>query len=66
MLFDADLLNSVCAEATNAAVYLQNQFKSLQGKSTELAWSAKKAQLRRLRIFECKSHALISKESQKK
>ena len=68
MLIDSELPNKFWAEAAFTAVYVQNRSPTncLKEKSPEEAWSGSKPKLEGLRIFGCKVHAHIPKETRRK
>jgi hypothetical protein len=64
MLFNQDLPNSLWAEATGTAVYIQNRCPQaiLENESPEEAFSGKKPDVGHLRVFKCPVYIHVPKE----
>jgi len=64
MLFNQDLPNSLWAEATGTAVYIQNRCPQaiLENESPKEAFSGKKPNVGHLRVFKCPVYIHVPKE----
>jgi hypothetical protein len=68
MMFDQDLPNSLWAEATSTAVYIQNRcpHEILKDNTPEEVFSGIKLEVGHLRIFECPMYIHVRKEKRTK
>ena len=68
MMFDQDLPNSLWAEATRTAVYIQNRCPHaiLEDKTPEEAFTGMKPEIGHLRVFGCLVYVHIPKEKRTK
>jgi hypothetical protein len=68
MMFDQDLPNSICVEATSTVVYIQNRCSHsiLKDKTLEEVFSGIKPEVGHLRIFVCSVYILVPKEKRTK
>jgi hypothetical protein len=64
MLSNQDLPNSLWAEATDTAIYIQNRclHAILENETLGEAFSGKKPEVGHLRVFECPVYIHMSKE----
>lgn len=68
MMFDQDLPNSLWAEATCTAVYIQNRCSHviLEDKTPEEAFTEEKPEIGHLRVFGCPVYVHVLKEKRTK